>query len=160
MFANCDPDQPQVSPGQYLRLSVWAAALAPISKFLAFLHIGRFCSEVCLRKGCLGGSVGWVSDSWFLAQVLVPGSWDQALIQALHWMWSLLEILSLSPSLCPSPLLALFLTLKKKTKRFLKLWFPAFKKVFQRHRLSYSDHKEIGDKAIATSLVAAQAKCG
>ena len=32
-----------------------------------------------------------------LAQVMIPGLWDRALNSALHWVWSLLEILSLSP---------------------------------------------------------------
>ena len=76
------------------------------------------------EQGHLGGSVSWVSGSWFQfgswsygswvwapcqalcwllisAQVMIPGSWDQALCRTLHGAWSLLEILSLS--LFPSP---------------------------------------------------------
>ena len=73
--------------------------------------------KVCWA-GCLGGSGSWASDSSFLAQIIIPGSWDGAPHQAPHWVWSLLGILSPSPSaplLCLCTL-ALSLKLKKKKK--------------------------------------------
>lgn len=48
-----------------------------------------------------------------LAQVKIPGSWDRALSQALCWAWSLLEMLSFSPSVSP-PAYTLSFSLKIK----------------------------------------------
>ena len=55
------------------------------------------------------GAPGWLSQLsirfLFLARVMIPGSWDQALSWAPRWAWSLLKILPLSFSLSlPLPL--------------------------------------------------------
>ena len=68
---------------------------------------------------------GWLS--WLSVQLLIsawgmiPGSWDWALCWAPCWVWSLLGILSFSPS-APHPtyMLSVSLSLKKKKKCFGK----------------------------------------
>ena len=49
-----------------------------------------------------------IPDSWFLAQVTIPGLWGWAPHRVPRWVWSLLGILSLS--LSASPVLARSLT--------------------------------------------------
>ena len=70
------------------------------------------------------GVPGWQSaehPTLDFSSVTIPGLWDQVPHWASHWPWSLLKILS--PSLCPSPLLALslFLSLKLKKKKITHL---------------------------------------
>ena len=68
--------------------------------------------------GHLGGAIKWLSVGLLvLAQVMISGSWDGVLSQALCSAQSRLEILSPSPSAPP----AYTLSKNKKTKKlFLK----------------------------------------
>ena len=68
------------------------------------------------------GTSGWLSQLgiwlWISAQVVILGTWDWAPHGALCWVWSLLRVLSLTPSPSVPPLhslsRALSLSLKKK----------------------------------------------
>ena len=66
--------------------------------------------------GHLGGSVSWMSNSWFRLRSMIPELWDQAPCLAPHQVWVLLKILSpsLSLSLSLSPRLMHFLSKVKK----------------------------------------------
>ena len=57
--------------------------------------------------GCLGGSVGWVSNPRFPWRSQSYSSWDRAPHQALGWQHGTCLGSSLSFSLCPSPAHAL-----------------------------------------------------
>ena len=63
--------------------------------------------------GHLGGSIDWVSNSWFWLRSWSRGSWVQALHLALHWQCR--ACLGFSPSSlpCPSPVHALPLFLSQ-----------------------------------------------
>ena len=69
------------------------------------------------------GAPGWLS--WLsvrvliLARVMIPGLWDWALSGTPRWVWSLLRILSLPPSLrpCSEPALSLSLSKVKILKK-------------------------------------------
>ena len=62
--------------------------------------------------------MAWLSiQLLILSQVVIPRSWNPALHWALHWVCSLLKILSLSLCLSPPLMLALSLCLKKKKKK-------------------------------------------
>ena len=84
-----------------------------------------------MSSGAPGGCTG-LSD-WLLvsAQVMISELWDQALHQALHLEWSLLETLSPSPSAPPHHALtcSLSLSLSKiinKSKKEVKSSLMAF----------------------------------
>lgn len=74
-------------------------------------------------QGRLGGSVGQMSNSWFWL-----GWWLQGCEIKAPWRtWSLLNILDLSRSLCPSPHLSLLSSLslkinKNKKNEFITFW--------------------------------------
>ena len=61
----------------------------------------------CQKQGCLGDTVGWVSDSWILPQVIISQfvGWSPVLGSVLA-VQSLREILCL-PLPCPSPSLSM-----------------------------------------------------
>ena len=77
---------------------------------------------------------------------MIPGLGDQALHQALCWTWSLLEILSLSPSLCSSPLLALSLLKKEKEKKRKEKERKGKKKKERKKKKEKKRKKEKGGK--------------
>ena len=60
--------------------------------------------------GCLCGSTGWASDSWFQLGSWSQGLWVWAPLLALCWVWSLLGVLSLPLPLSPTHSYTLFLS--------------------------------------------------
>ena len=64
--------------------------------------------------GCLGGSAGWVSDSWFWLRSWSHSAWVGAPRRALHWQREACLGFSLSPSLCLSPTHAVSVSLSQK----------------------------------------------
>ena len=117
------------------------------------------------------GAPGWLSQlsTGFLIStwVMILGFWDWALHLAPHWVWSLLEILSLSFSLClclclslsqplsPAHMLSLSLSLsnKKLTNRKphkyevmycnMNIWMLRESKEFGIHSLSWKNILEV-----------------
>ena len=75
------------------------------------------CIENMWSERCLGGSVGWTTDSWFQLRSWShdPGIKPGAPPWASHWVWSLVEILSLPLPLPLFCLCSLFLKITKTT---------------------------------------------
>lgn len=89
-------------------------------KHFAFLKLILFYFTLILNvytSGPLGGSVGWVSGSWFQLLSRSHGSGDEALHEALPQWRLCLTVLSLCPSSCS---LSLSPSQKNKIKWFFK----------------------------------------
>ena len=108
-----------------------AGPLAPLSvarleKNKAPLVAGKVLTQSLKRLGC-SGEPGWLSllSTWLWLGSWSHGPWAWAPRQALCWQlgaWSLLRILCLHLSLCPSPAHALSLCLKNKQTLKKRLW--------------------------------------
>lgn len=85
-----------------------------------------FVLQIKIKKGA------WVAQSVKCpclgsARVIISGSWDWALHRALRLAWSLLQILPLSPSHCPSYSFSLkkheIIIIKKDEHKLLQFWW-------------------------------------